>query len=42
MLCKKAIYNGLSLELNTPFYSQLITQSVPLSFFNSEVSSVGL
>ena len=41
MLCKKAIYNGLSLELNTPFDFQLREQSVPLSFFNSNVSTVG-
>ena len=39
MLCKKAAYNGLSLELYAPFYSQLRTSSVP--FFNSNVSSVG-
>ena len=25
MLCKKAVYNGLSLELNTPFHFQLRT-----------------
>ena len=41
MLCKKAGYTGLSLELNTPFDFQLRTKSVPLSFFNSNVSSVG-
>ena len=40
MLCKKAVYNGLSLELNAPFDFQLRTESVPLSFFNSKASSV--
>ena len=37
MLCKKAVYNGLSLELYTPFDFQPISQSVPF-FFNSEVA----
>ena len=41
MLFKKAVYNGLSSELNTPFDFQLRTLSVPLSFFNYKVSSVG-
>ena len=41
MLCKKAVYDGLSLELFTPFEFQLRTQSISLSFFNSNVSSVG-
>ena len=41
MLCKKAVYNGLSLELNTPFDFQLRTESVLLSFFNSNVSKCG-
>ena len=41
MLCKKAVYNGLSLELNTPFEFQLRALSVALSFFNSKVSSFG-
>ena len=40
MLCKKALYDGLSLELYTPFDFQPINQSLPF-FFNSEVSSVG-
>ena len=39
MLLKEVVYNGLSLELNTPCDFQLRTQSVP--FFNSKVSSVG-
>ena len=34
MLIKKAVYNGLSLELCTFFDFQLRTQSVPLSLFN--------
>ena len=41
MLCKKTVYNGLSLELYTIFDLQLRTKSVPLSFFDSNVSSVG-
>ena len=41
MLCKKAVYYGLSLKLNTPFDSLLRTQSVTLHFFNSNVSNVG-
>ena len=41
MLCKKAVYNGLSLELNTPFEFQLRILLVALSFFNSKVSSFG-
>ena len=41
MLCEKEVYNGLSLELYTPFDFQLRTQSVLLSFFNSNVPSVG-
>ena len=41
MLCKKAVYNDLSLELNTPFDFQLRTRLIPLSFFNCKVSSVG-
>ena len=32
MLCKKAVYNGLSLELYTPFDFQLRTYPVPLFF----------
>ena len=32
MLCRKAVYNGLSLELYTPFNLHLRTKSVPLSF----------
>ena len=31
MLCKEAVYNGLSLELNTPFDFQLTIQSVPFN-----------
>ena len=42
MLFKKAGYNGLSLELYTPFDFQLRTLSVTLSFFNSKTSSVAL
>ena len=34
MLCKKAVYNELSLELSTIFDFQLRTKSVPLSFLN--------
>ena len=41
MLYKKAVYNGLSLDLYTPFDFQLRTSLVPLSFFNSKASSVG-
>ena len=41
MLCNKAVYNGLSLEVNTPFDFQLRTKSLPLSFFNSKASSAG-
>ena len=41
MLCGKAVYNGLNLELNTPFDFQLRTQLLHLSFFNSIASSVG-
>ena len=41
MLFKKAVYNGLSLELNTPFDFKLKTSPVPLSFFNSNLSSIG-
>ena len=41
MICKKAVYNGFSLELNTLFDFQLRTLSVPLTFFNSNVSSDG-
>ena len=41
MLCKKAVYNGLSLEVYTPFDFQLRIKSVLLSFFNFNVSSVG-
>ena len=33
MLCKKAVYNGLSLELYTGFDFQLRTESVPLCLF---------
>ena len=32
MLCKKAVYNGLSLELNTLFDFQLRAESVLLFF----------
>ena len=32
ILFKKAVYNGLSLELNIPFVFQLRTESAPLSF----------
>ena len=41
MLCKKVVYNDLSLELYTPFDFQLRTKSAVLTFFNSNVSSVG-
>ena len=41
MLCKKAVYNGLNLELYTPFDFQLRILPGPFSFFNSKVSSVG-
>ena len=41
MLCNKAVYNGLSLEVNTPFDFQLRTKSVLLPFFNSKASSAG-
>ena len=41
MLCKKAVYNDWSLETNTLFDLQLRTKAVPLSFFNSYISSVG-
>ena len=41
MLCKKEVCNNLRLELDTPYDFQPRTQSVPLSFFNSKVSSVG-
>ena len=41
MLCKKALYNDLSLELYTLFDFQLRTYSVPFSFFDPNVSSVG-
>ena len=41
MLFKKAVYNGLSLELYTPFEFQLRTQLVPICFSSSNVSSVG-
>ena len=41
MLFKKVGNNSLSLELNNPFDFQLRTQSVSLSFVNSNVSSVG-
>ena len=32
MLCMKAVDNGLSLELCTPFEIQLKTETVPLFF----------
>ena len=41
MLCKKAVHNGFSLELYTPFDFQLTTSSVPLPFFSSNLSNVG-
>ena len=41
ILFKKAVYNGLSLELHTPFEFQLRTQLVPICFSSSNVSSVG-
>ena len=41
MLCKKIVFKGLGLELNTHFDFQLRTESVPLSVLNSNVSSVG-
>ena len=41
MLCKKPVYDGLSLELHTLFDFQLRTQSVHLPLFNYNVSSVG-
>ena len=41
MLCKKALYDYLSLELNTQFDSKLRTESLLFSFFNSKTSSVG-
>ena len=41
MLCKKAVYNGLILELYTPFDFHLRTISVPLPFLNPNLSSVG-
>ena len=37
MLGKKAVFNGLSLELNTPFDFELRTLSVLVLFFNSKV-----
>ena len=40
MLLKKAVYNGLSLELSTPFDFRLRTKSVPLSFCYSKVSNI--
>ena len=39
MLCNKAVYNGLSLEVNTPFDFQLRAKPVLLSFLNSKASS---
>ena len=41
MLCKEVVYNGLRLEVYIPFFIYIRTQSAPLSFFNSNVSSVG-
>ena len=41
MLFKKAVYNGLSLELYTPFEFQLRTELVPICFSSPNVSSVG-
>ena len=41
MVSKKAVYNGLSLNVYTPFDFQLQTKPVPLSFFNPNVSNVG-
>ena len=40
-LCKKAVYNGLSLELYTLFDFQIRRYSISLSSFNLKVSSVG-
>ena len=40
MLFKKAVYNDLSLELNTQFDFHLRTWLVPLSFLNSKASSI--
>ena len=40
MLCKKAVYNGLSLEVYALFDFQLRTQSVLLFLFNSSVTTV--
>ena len=41
MFCKKAVYNGICLEVYTTFDFQAITYSVPLSSFNSDVLNAG-
>ena len=41
MLCKKAVCNDIYLEVYTPFDFQPITYLVPLSYFDSNVLSVG-
>ena len=40
ILLKKTVNKGLSLELNTPFDFQLITQSLSAPVLNSVASSV--
>ena len=40
MFCEKAVYNGVNLEVYTPFDFESITYSVPLPSFNSNVSRV--
>ena len=41
VLCQKSLYNGVSLEVYTPFVSPPITHSASLSSLNSNVLSVG-
>ena len=41
MLCNKAIYNGVSLEVYTTFEFQPKSHYVPFSVYNSNVLSNG-